>query len=65
MTLTNEQLHETAVWYLPNEGGFATALATAYLRADMTNQRKIEKAFSDLFETAYRKWAQHKEDTNA
>ena len=61
MTLTNEQLHETAVRYLPNEGGFATALATAYLRADMTNQRKMEKAFSDLFETAYRKWAQQGE----
>jgi hypothetical protein len=57
MILSKEQLHQTAVEYLPNEGGFATALATAYTRADLTNQRKIEEAFSDLFETVYQKWA--------
>lgn len=47
--------------YLPNEGGFATALAHAYLKADITNQRKIEGAFGDLFTTAYRKWAKQGE----
>jgi hypothetical protein len=57
MKLTQEQLHETAVRYLPNEGGFATALAKAYTLADLSNQRKIEGAFGDLFATAYRKWA--------
>lgn len=61
MKLTQEQLHETAVRYLPNEGGFATALAHAYLKADITNQRKIEGAFGDLFTTAYRKWAKQGE----
>ena len=57
MKLTQEQLHEIAVRYLPNEGGFATALAKAYTIADLSNQRKIEGAFGDLFVTAYRKWA--------
>ena len=57
MNLTKDQLRETAIDYLPREGGFATALAEAYLRADADNQRRIEGAFMDLFERAYRKWA--------
>lgn len=31
-------------------GGFASALALAYLRADSVNQAKILSAFGDLFE---------------
>ena len=50
MNLTKDQLRATAVNYLPREGGFATALADAYLRADADNQRRIEGAFMDLFE---------------
>lgn len=57
MTFTQAELQEIAVRYLPREGSFATALAEAYLRADLSNQRKIEGAFGDLFVTAYRKWA--------
>ena len=57
MTFTQAELHKIAKQYLPREGGFASALADAYLRADLGNQRKIEGAFGDLFVTAYRKWA--------
>ena len=57
MTLTQDELHTIAVRYLPREGGFASALADAYLIADLSNQRKIEGAFGDLFVTAHRKWA--------
>lgn len=57
MTFTNEELQKIATTYLPREGGFASALAEAYLRADLANRRKIEGAFGDLFVTAYRKWA--------
>ena len=56
MTFTQAELQEIAVRYLPREGSFATALAEAYLRADLSNQRKIEGAFGDLFVTAWRKW---------
>ena len=31
-------------------GGFASALAVAYGRADATNAEKLENEFSDLFE---------------
>lgn len=58
MQLTKDQLHKTAVDYLPREGGFATRLADAYLHADKDNKRRIEEAFADLFERAYKKWAQ-------
>ena len=57
MTFTQAELQESAVRYLPREGGFASALADAYLIADLSNQRKIEGAFGDLFVTAWRKWA--------
>ena len=57
MTFTQDELQKIAMSYLPREGGFATALAEAYLRADLANQRKIEGAFGELFTTAYRKWA--------
>ena len=50
MTLTKQQLHTTAVNYMPRMGGFATKLAAAYLHADGDNQRKIESAFMHLFE---------------
>ena len=56
MNLTKDQLRATAIDYLPREGGFATALAEAYLRADADNKAKIESVFLDLFERAYRKW---------
>ena len=57
MKLSKDQLHYTAVNYLPRNGGFAAALANAYLRADSGNQERIEGAFMHLFETAYEKWA--------
>ena len=57
MNLTKDQLRETAIDYLPREGGFATALAEAYLRADADNKAKIESVFLDLFERAFAKWA--------
>ena len=57
MTFTNEELQKIATKYLPREGGFASALAEAYVRADLANRRRIEGAFGDLFTTAYRKWA--------
>jgi hypothetical protein len=57
MTFTQDELQEIAMSYLPREGGFASALAEAYLKADLSNQRRIEGAFGDLFVTAYRKWA--------
>lgn len=60
MNLTKDQLRATAIDYLPREGGFATALADAYLRADADNQRRIEGAFMDLFERAYAKWGGEK-----
>ena len=56
MTFTQAELQEIAVRYLPREGGFASALADAYLIADPSNRRKIEGAFGDLFVTAWRKW---------
>jgi hypothetical protein len=57
MTFTQDELHTIAVRYMPREGSFASALADAYLKSDLTNQRRIEGAFGDLFTTAYRKWA--------
>ena len=62
MTLTKQQLHTTAVNYMPRLGGFATKLAAAYLHADGDNQKRIEGAFMHLFERAYRMW--HKEEAN-
>jgi hypothetical protein len=56
MKLSKDQLHDTAVNYLPREGGFASRLADAYLYADSDNKRRIEDAFMDLFENAYEKW---------
>ena len=53
MSMTKEQLHNTAVNYMPRLGGFATKLAAAYLHADGDNQRRIECAFMHLFERAY------------
>ena len=57
MTFTQADLQKIATSYLPREGSFASALAEAYLKADLTNQRRIEGAFGDMFTTAYRKWA--------
>jgi hypothetical protein len=57
MTFTQDELQKIAMSYLPREGGFASALADAYLIADLSNQRRIEGAFGDMFVTAYRKWA--------
>lgn len=60
MTMTKQQLHKTAVEYMPRLGGFATKLADAYLHADGDNQRRIEHAFMHLFERAYIQW--HEEE---
>jgi len=48
--------HRAAVLMEKVGGGFASALALAYFRADGTNQARILGAFPDLFER-YRDWA--------
>ena len=65
MTMTKEQLHATAVEYLPRLGGFASKLAAAYLHADGDNQRRIEGAFMHLFERAYAQWHEEYADNDA
>jgi hypothetical protein len=60
MTMTKEQLHTTAVNYMPRLGGFATKLADTYLHADSDNKRLIESVFMHLFERAYVQW--HEEE---
>ena len=60
MTMTKEQLHKTAVEYMPRLGGFASALANAYLLADSDNKKKIEDKFMHLFERAYIQWGESK-----
>ena len=42
--------HRAAHWMEKMGGGFASALAMAYYRADGTNQAAILAAFPDLFE---------------
>jgi hypothetical protein len=42
---------ERAVYFMKKYGGgFVSALAVAYQRADLDNRRKIEEAFPHLFE---------------
>jgi hypothetical protein len=41
-------------------GGFASALAQAYYRADNTNAQILRHAFADLFETYYEQWSEDK-----
>lgn len=60
MTMTKEQLHTTAVNYMPRLGGFASALANAYLLADSDNKRRIEREFMHLFERAFIQWGESK-----
>ena len=62
MTMTKEQLHTTAVNYMPRLGGFASKLADAYLIADSDNKKKIEREFMHLFERAFIQW--HEEKAN-
>ena len=60
MTMTKEQLHKTAVEYMPRLGGHAAALAQAYLLADSDNKRRYEQVFMHLFERAYIQWGDSK-----
>ena len=47
---TPEQLHAAAHEMDRIGGGFASAIANAYFRADLHNRRKLLDAFGDLFE---------------
>jgi hypothetical protein len=42
-------LHNAASDMVKLGGGFASALASAWRKADKSNKRKIENEFSDLF----------------
>lgn len=43
-------------------GGFASALAVAWFRADLNNRRRIESVFQDLFDYGYEQYQQTKKD---
>jgi hypothetical protein len=49
--LTSESKDHIRRMMLKYGGGFAKAIAEAYGKADLENQRKIERAFPELFET--------------
>ena len=53
-TLTNDQLHKTAIAMSNgNFGSFAMHLGAAYLVADLGNKDRIANAFADLFQKVY------------
>jgi hypothetical protein len=58
--MTYEQGHRAAQVMEQRGGGFASALAQAYFRADNTNARILREAFADLFETHYQQWSEDK-----
>lgn len=47
--MTDDQLHAAAHEMDRTGGGFASAIATAYFRADSTNKAKLLLTFGDLF----------------
>ena len=58
----NEQNHRAARLMEKLGGGFASALAVAYFRADADNQARILAAWPELFER-YRRMDQEKTGT--
>jgi hypothetical protein len=57
--LTDAQIFRAAQYLETREGGFANAIALAYYRADLQNQKILLNAFAPLFEQAYEKWASY------
>lgn len=53
--MTDSELHKAAHRMEAMGGGFATAIATAYFRADPDNKERLIKAFDFLFER-YAQW---------
>lgn len=53
--LTDAQQYASAKTMEKYGGGFASALALAFSRADSSNKRKILEAFNDLF-MRYHRW---------
>lgn len=53
--LTDAQQYESAKTMEKYGGGFASALALAFFRADSTNKEKLLSAFNDLF-MRYHRW---------
>jgi hypothetical protein len=49
-TITREQLYYTFASMYRHGGGFCTALAQAWCKADQLNKRRIEHAFPHLLE---------------
>jgi phosphohistidine phosphatase SixA len=60
MLLNYEQGHRAAQVMEQRGGGFASALAQAYFRADNTNAQILRHAFADLFEKHYEQWTEDK-----
>lgn len=58
--LNYEQGHRAAQVMEQRGGGFASALAQAYFRADNTNARILREAFADLFQSSYEQWTEDK-----
>lgn len=58
--LNYEQGHRAAQVMEQRGGGFASALAQAYFRADNTNAKILRTAFADLFEASYEQWSEDK-----
>jgi hypothetical protein len=48
--MTDSQLYEAAYEMDRSGGGFASAIANAFFRADGDNQKRLLAAFGDLFE---------------
>jgi hypothetical protein len=46
--LSPTELHHTIVAMERHGGGFCSALAQAWFRADQTNKRRLEEAFAHL-----------------
>ncbi len=61
--LTYDQQWDAAKTMETYGGGFASALAQAFFRADLTNARRILTAFDDLF-MKYHEWNKEKANEN-
>jgi len=59
--LTYDQQWDAAKTMETYGGGFASALAQAFFRADLTNARRILTAFDDLF-LRYHRWNEEEKE---
>lgn len=48
--MTEDQLHKAAHKMSQYGGGFASAIAEAFFRADSNNEQRLIRAFPELFE---------------